>query len=282
MKSKAWLANSMMIISIVAVCVIVPAGFIVSNSFSTWLKNIGIHANPNLAGGYPVAEFEMSRPVIPADSAPADALVAREALSLRRFSVKKVAFRRWSGMSIAPRLNLCFEFDGPLPDPHNSSSKFSATTIHVYIQAPGKTAAPVDSGRLPNVELAGMDWNYQVIVDGFHEQARIFDTHGTLVGQGLGLYVESQSPQGDKQIRRDLQRTTITAGLPLETIGDPSRGNWRYYVLVGLSDSRNSSMILHSYGSGALELFGGALAEEGEPVPPAKPRLRPLIVSNRL
>jgi hypothetical protein len=275
---KSWTPNLMMVVSILAVCAFVPAGFILSGSFADWLRSVGIHASPNLADGYQLADFAIGGPVIsrpPAGSTEAD---IRKALSLNRFSVKKVAFRPWSGMGIAPRMNLCFEFSGSLPDPHNSARKFSMTVIHVYIRAPSKVAEPVASDKIAAVDLTGVEWNYQVIVDGFHEQARIFDTRGILVGQGLGIYVEQSDAEGGEN-QGQSSGTKITAALPLELLGDPARGEWRFYVLVGLADSRHPSMMLHSGQDGALELFGGALSGEGHTTPGGKPRLAPLIVA---
>jgi hypothetical protein len=68
----------------------------------------------------------------------------------------------------------------------------------------------------------------------------------------------------------------------MDVIGDPSRGDWRYYVLAGLSDSRNPSMMLHSGQNGALEAYSGAVLESGKPAAGGRPRLRPLDVNNHI
>ncbi len=273
----------MMLISLLAALILVPAGFIFSGKFTEWLKSVGIHPSPNLSGGYDIANFDLRGPVHAGSSWPDGGQAVRRALSIQKFSVRRVAFRRWSGMGIEPRLNLCFEFEGSLPDPHNSPSKFSMTVIHVYIKAPGKAGAGhVASDKIANIDTSGMDWNYEVIVDGLHDQARVYDTLGKLVSRGLGLYVENQGAKGKAggdSTREPGGITRITVGLPMETIGDPATGEWRYYVLVGLSDSRHPSMMLHAGAGGALTDYSGALESIGGSTPDGRPRLRPLTVN---
>lgn len=283
MQLRSWTSHLMMSLAVLAVCILVPAGFILSGSFAAWLRETGIHASPNLADGYPVAEFSAGGPFIAAVPPGIDERDVRNALSFLRFSVKKVAFRRFSGLGIAPRINLCFEFDGQLPDPHNSSRKFSMTVIHVYIKAPGKATSTCSSDKMAHVDLAGMDWSYQVIIDGLHEEPRIYDTHGNLVARGLGLYVEYQGASERGPIdpsRKDTRTTRITAALPLEQLGDPTKGNWQYAVLAGLADSRNPTMMLHAGQNGSLGIFSGAIMDEEKATSAQKPILRRLLVNN--
>lgn len=276
----------MMIVSVLVVCVGVPLVFIFMGAFPPWLKSVGVHASPNIAGGYPIAEFGVFDRQILGPLPDINAGEAERALAIRKFGVKRVAFRPYSGMGIAPRLNLVFEFEGPLPDPQGSSRKFSLTVIHVYIKAPGKTPGPVASDRAAKVEFADTGWDYQVIIDGFHDQASIFDVSGNLVGRGLGLYVDLAYAPDDGNSGRAQRRviaSTITAALPMELLGDPARGDWRYYVLVGLADSRHPSMMLHSAAGGGLNAFCRAVPkDQGSPQSTAsgKPVLLPLLVSN--
>ncbi len=204
---------------------------------------------------------------------------------MRRFAVKKVAFRPGSGMGIAPRVNLSFEFDGELPDPHNSAKGFSLTVVHVYIAAPGVSAPPSSSNRAASVDFAGPAWTHQVIIDGLHEQARVFDSAGQLVGRGLGLYVRPEraaSKGAAKGARPPVVKTRVTAALPLELIGDPDRGEWAFYVLVGAADSTHPSLMRHAVPADRLEIFVGALAGDARQDSSARPRLRPLIVKGRV
>ena len=97
------------------------------------------------------------------------------------------------------------------------------------------------------VSFSGDEWDYQVIIDGMHEEARIFDREGNLIGKGLGLYVNYDGDQPDvfgDGIVRNVTGTTITAALPLKLIGDPSVGEWSYYVAIGLADLTNPTMML--------------------------------------
>ncbi len=276
----------MMIVSVLVVCVGVPLVFIFMGAFPPWLQSIGVHASPNFAGGYPIASFgtfdrQTSR--LPPQLSAAG---VERALAIRRFSVTKVAYHSLSGVGIAPRLNLVFEFDGQLPDPQNSSSKFSLTVIHVYIKAPGKTPGTAASDKVAEVEFVDPGWDYEVIIDGFHDQLRIFDSGGNLVGRGVGLYVDYQYAGDNGNSVRPERRviaTTITAALPMKLLGDPASGQWLYYVLVGLGDSRHPSMMLHSAPDGGLDVFCRAVPEGlAQPLSTAsgKPILMPLLVSN--
>lgn len=158
--------------------------------------------------------------------------------------------------------------------------------MHVYIKAPGKTADAVASDKAAAVDFGGEGWNYQVIIDGFHEQARVFDVTGNLIARGLGLFVNHEYASGrknDPQAKRQVVKTVLTAGLPLEAIGDPAVGDWQYYVLVGMADSRHPSMMMHSEQDGRLAVYCAAAPDEQAPAQAAviRPRLRPLLVSNR-
>lgn len=272
-------ANLMMTLSILVVCVVVPLGFISAGSFSHWLSSRGVHANPNLAGGYPVAEFSGFDRCLQDPPPGADLSQIERALALNRFSIRRVKFNRWSGMGIAPRLNLSFEFDGQLPDPQNSAKKFSTTVIHVYIRAPGRETGTLTSGRAADAEFIGPAWNYQVVIDGFHDQARIYSRKGDLVAVGLGLYIDhelaSSSVQGNK-----VAKTRITAALPMDLLGDPAEGIWQYYVLVGLCDLRHPSMMMHSAGNAGPSAYCGALAKDPNSTTGGRPGLRPLAVTN--
>lgn len=271
----------MMVVSIVVVCFVVPLGFIMAGQFAGWLRAIGVHASPNLADGYLVAEFGSFDHRNGDGTSNPDLRGAREALAIRKFAIKKVAFRPMSGMGIAPRLNLCFEFEGRLPDPQNSGRKFSATAIHVYLSSSGRPAAEPRSERIAPVGFDGPAWNYQIIIDGLHDQARIFDPGGKLVGRGLGLYVRHEEqpadPAGDGGADRKA-RTLITAALPMELLGDPAAGEWQAYVLVGLADSRNPSMLLQTGPGGTLPACSGVFADNPTGSGGGKLRLRALSV----
>jgi hypothetical protein len=238
----------MMIIALLVVLIGVPMSFMMGGKFVDFLKTTGMKKTPNIDGGYLIAEFPD-----PADdllrTVPDGALFqdAGRALDILRFSVKKVRFHPMAGAGIAPRLNLVFEFDGKLPNPHYSDQKFSSATIHVYIDAPDKSSTGGSSDMVIPVSFSGGEWDYQVIIDGMHEQARIFDRKGNLLGKGLGLYVNYDGDQpevfGDGVVE-NVTGTHVTAALPLKMIGDPSEGEWSYYVAIGLVDVSNPTMML--------------------------------------
>lgn len=238
----------MMIFTLLIVLVGVPMSFMMGEKFVELLKSTGMKKNPNIDGGYLIAGFQD-----PADdllrTVPEGALYqdSARALDILQFSVKKVRFHPLAGIGIAPRVNLMFEFAGKLPNPHDSERKFSSAAIHVYMDAPDKSSAVGLSDKVIPVSFLEEEWDYQVIIDGMHEQARIFDREGKLLGKGLGLYVnyEGDDPDvfGDGTVK-NVTGTQITAALPLKLIGDPSEGAWAYYVAIGLADVTNPTMML--------------------------------------
>jgi hypothetical protein len=278
-----WVSHFMMVVSLLAACVLVPLGFILSGSFAAWLKTTGVHASPNFDDGAPVAEFGGFMAPSPADAGSLGKEEPEPALSIQKFAVKKVAFRRFSGIGIEPRLNLCFEFDRVLGNPKGDGGELGSTVIHVYLKAPGRAGEIPGSNRAARVEFEESGWDFEIIVDGYHEQARIFDIRGNPLGQGLGLYVrheESSAEELGMSAGSRSGRTKVTAGLPMKLLGDPAIGEWRAYVLVGLADSRHPSMMLHSGPDGSLTTFRAVLADNHPIAPGIKPRLHAFVIRN--
>jgi hypothetical protein len=294
----------MMSLAVFVVLIVVPMAFMRGDRFATFLTSVGVQPSPDINDGHVIAEFE---------DAPGDLLRevpagerfedARRALDIRRFSVKKVAFSRFSGVGIAPRINLVFSFEGILPNPFQTDQQFSLPVIHVYIDAPDRVAQPVETETIADIDLDGFDWDYQVIIDGFHESARVYDTQGRLVTRGLGLYVrhrteervfegdkvtagrekgqEERAGRGEEPSQRELTR--ITAALPMRLIGDPERGEWRYVVVVGLADLSSPSMLYPRQRPDESEIFDCVSPERNGSVnttPDGRPRVMPLVVKN--
>lgn len=256
----------MMILALLVVLVGVPLSFMMGGKFVDLLKASGMKKNPNIDDGYVIAEF-----TDPADdllrAVPDNQLYKDAALSLdiRKFSIKKVRFHPLAGVGIAPRVNLVFEFDGKLPNPHDSERKFSAAVIHVYINSPYKTSPSKRTEKVIPVSFSEDDWDYQVIIDGMHEQARIFDREGNLLGKGLGIYVNYDGDEPDvfgNGTVKNVKGTKITAALPLKLIGDPSKGEWEYYVAIGLADLQNPTMMLLSENKKEPPIFDCVLPED--------------------
>ncbi len=287
-----WTAHLMMVVSLVVILVVVPASFMLNGPVGAWLQSLGVRSTPNLADGRLIGEVTdiERRPSESLPTAASDARAVERALALRSFAVKKVAFRPGSGVGIAPRLNLSFEFDGELPNPHDSTKGFSLTVLHVYVAAPTPPGAPATparpraSPRAANVDFAGPAWTHQVIIDGLHEQARVFDSQGRLLGRGIGLYVRPErgkAKAGAPGSEPPVIKTRITAALPVSLLGDPDKGDWAFYVLVGVTDSTSPTLMRHSEPGGQLGAFAGALdTPSGETT--ARPRLRPLILKGRV
>ena len=240
----SFIKRTLMIVSIILVLFVIPLVFINANKFEEYLISSGIINSPNLKDGYLIAEF----------NDPAGDLLlqlphetiydnAQNTLDIRNFSIKKVAFNSLSGVGIDARLNVCFEFDGEQPNPFEFKNKFSFPVMHVYLLTPDAKTVGNISNKTATVKFGSNSWNYQVIIDGTHEQARVFDNTGKFLFNGLGLYVKFEYEKGYKGKQNHITKTIITAGLPLELIGDPAEGRWEYYVLTGLLDVKNPSML---------------------------------------
>jgi hypothetical protein len=225
----------------------VPLVIVVVSQFTDdRLASIGLHTNPNYDGGTVIAQF-----ADPSDDLlsplPESFAAHANAFDIRSFAVARVAFAPLAGIGIAPRLNLVFEFDGQLPNPYDSRLQFSLPAIQVFLNAPDQSSSPVTSSRIPEIAFAGQNWDFQVCIDGLHEQARIYDTAGTLIGESLSLSVKhltadqtdqiiSETDPPDGEQNETITATRLTVALPLKLIGDPAVGLWNYYVVVGLPD----------------------------------------------
>jgi Domain of unknown function (DUF2223). len=214
------------------------------NKFAEFLVSSGVKTSPNFNDGYLIAEFnDPSGDVLlplPQDTVYHN---AQHALDIRKFSVKKVEFNILSGIGLDARLNVCFAFDGKQPNPFECKNKFSFPVIHVYMKIPGAKVIQNISDKTANVNFHEDGWNYEVIIDGMHEQARVFDSNGKFLFNGLGLYTNYEYEKGHKGKQDSVMKTKITAGLPLKLIGDPAYGEWKYYVVIGLLDVKNPSML---------------------------------------
>lgn len=245
----------MIIVSIIVILIFIPLVFMEGKLFEEFLISAGIKNSPNVNDGYLIAEFDdpsgdLLLP-LPHDSVYQD---ARNALDIRKFSVKKVEFNSLSGVGIDARLNVCFEFDGAQPNPFDFKKGFSFPVMHVYIKSPGAKVTKSISDKTAKVNFIEGLWNYQVIIDGTHEQARVFDNNGKFLFNGLGLYVNYEYEKGRKGKQNYITKTKITAGLPLKLMGDPAQGEWKYYVVTGLLDVKNLSM-LYQTGKDSSDVF---------------------------
>ncbi len=275
----------MMIISIILVLITVPMVIIFNKNISNTMKSAGIKMNPNIDDGYLIAEFEDPYGDLLRKLPLSDMYEnAENALDICKFSVKRVKFHPLAGVGIAPRLNLTFRFNGKFPNPFQSENKFSLPVIHVYINAPNKISEKISSNKIVDICLVEKKWDYQIIIDGLHEQARIFDTEGKLIGTGLGLYLDYEYEKvvnDSHETENRVKSTRITVGLPMKILGDPAKGEWAYYVLIGLADLNHYSMMLPAENETEPQIFDVVLPKE---VPSTefgkRPELFPLKIKN--
>jgi len=268
----------MMIVGLLIVFLVLPVGIMNGPKLTKKLTSgpgaIGNH--PNFNGGYPVAEFEdpagdLLRPAPQGESG--------NALDIRKFEIRKIKFSPLAGAGIEPRLNLVFGFDCQLPNPGRSGAGPGPPVIHVYIDVPLDIGGDVTSDKLADPFFKAAEWDFQVIV-GAGGPPRIFNRQGGQVGEGLGLYFGHDieyAAAGPGRFQPTVKATNITAALPIEIVGDPSRGEWTYYVVVGHADPEQPSMMWQ----GAAEEFPRVFDAVG-PVTggAASPEFSPLKVSN--
>jgi hypothetical protein len=265
----------------ITVLVIVPLGFMLSDRFTLVLKSLGVQLHPNLDDGKKLVEGMIiaSPPVKEAlyDGNKADLR------NMRSFAVKEVVFRRFSGVGIADRLNLSFEFNGKLSDPQQSSQHFSNIAIHVFFGGgiTEKEPAAASSPIIPPVAFQEGPWQYQVIIDGFHDLPRIYDKNGQLIALGLGLYLkwENRDGKGDGKV----VSTRLTAALPRSMFRSLLKKPMRFYIIAGAPDLR-SPCLLRLDESGRLADYATYGTDEKDTVAidgAGRPILHPLILQPR-
>jgi hypothetical protein len=273
-RPRSVLNGTLMVISILVVLFLLPAVFMGGKVFEKFLSSYGVKISPNFNGGYLIAEFDD-----PSDdmllSLPTDTLYrnAHSALDIRKFSVRKVKFNILSGIGLEPRMNLCFEFDGKQPNPFDFKNNFSFPVMHVYIKTPIQRLSQKNSNKTARLNFQNEVWYYQVIIDGSHEQARVFDNEDKYLFNGVGIYTHYE------EIPDKTTKTIITAALPLDLIGDPSKGEWKFFVVVGLYDIRNPSMLFR-IDKDSLDVFDYVAPDSVHSKMDAFGSIYPLIVNN--
>lgn len=233
-----------------AVLVLVPAGFILSGRFTQALRRVGVGLHPSLDGGRLLARGETMASPAAAGPGAADS----DLRNLKSFSISEVRFRRFSGMGIAPRFNLCFEFADRLANPHDSPAHFSAIALVIFIAEGNESAAAgsIAPASLPAVSLPGDDWRYRVIIDGFHVRPRIYDRGGRLAALGMETILQPDDAEAWKAGKPGPIR--LIAPLPARLL-DPLRHKpLRFHLAAGAVDSGQASM-LKLDANGQLRLF---------------------------
>jgi hypothetical protein len=152
----------------------------------------------------------------------------------------------------------------------------------VYMKTPDSKVLPCVSDKTAKVTFQKDGWNYQAIIDGMHEQARVFDSHGKFLFDGLGLYINYEYEKGYQGNQNKIIKTKITAGLPLQETGDPSKGDWQFYVVVGLLDVKQPSL-LYQTGKDSSNVFDYIASHSSNQIEidaSGRFSLSPLIVNN--
>lgn len=268
-RRRFWQGVAVMALAVVMLFGLFTAGLLFDSQFNALVKKLQIKIQPNFNDGVLIAEFPdiYKFPSLPS-------AIAHEP-PLRRFSVRRVQFLPFTGLAVAPRLNLVFEFDAYLPAPLGPGFALAQPpfpVIHVYIDSPLKETERYASEKIAGVDFQERTWDYQVIIDGAHKQAQIFDADGKPVGVGLGLYFnyDRDKPKlGAKPEPGKILRTRITAALPMALVGDPAKGEWSFYVIAwNLGQPEFRSVVLPP-GAGELAIS-----------PDGRPKLMPLKIHN--
>lgn len=242
----------LLIVIFIIAAAALPFASIISNKLTDLLTAKGVRLIDNGNDGQVIAEFEDPDPQLLRSIPPylQKLGIDEHTIMIRKFALKKIRFSKFAGVGIDARLNLVFEFQGKLPNPHDLKAGFGEPVIHVYIDAPGKspgkTGLPLHPARAVNFDFENNSWDFQVIIDGYHEQPRIFNAAGEVLGTGLGIYTRTDPTD---------KNTIMTAALPLDLIGDPVRGEWTFIVMTGLSDLQSLTMMSPPAKEGEIGIY---------------------------
>lgn len=278
-----WQGMGVMVLAVAVLAGLFSASVLLESRLRAWVKKSGIKISPNFDGGLLLARFPDQEGDLLPQGMEGTAEEDRR-FDILAFEVRKVKFLPGSGLDISPRLNLVFEFNGRLPDPAAPDRKSGLPVIHVYMDSPTKVTTTHSSDKIARVEFAEDTWDYEVIIDGEHDQARIFDGAGNFVGQGVGLYFtydRAPPKTGARPEPGKILRTRLTAALPLAMVGDPAVGQWAFYVITGIFDPRHPSL-LHAADPEEPPFRDCVLPTEALPLllpPSGRPRLLPVKIS---
>lgn len=160
------------------------------------LYSRGFTINENYSGGKLVGSWEDMKD----DLAPLPAGLPSNApgsLDVVRFTARTQEFTPWAGLGMEPRLNLIFDFKGTLVNEAMSSVGFSLPVIRVEMEGPAA------GERLT------------VIMDGFHNQARIYRADGSYAAEGIDLYVDDTNIEKGPNQKPVVSGDRVVASLPL-------------------------------------------------------------------
>lgn len=183
------------------------------------LEKIGIRNNPEFDDGELIVCFDDQDETFPSLVSNGTALF--KAPDLVSCSVKRVHIPAIAGVSIEPRLNLSFIFDGDLLD--ESKTETASPIINVFIDSPVKGSSVNYTEDESGFLVGSKDWDFHVLVDCLNDFIRIEDNAGNFLADGIAIY--SSSYEDDQHLV-----TRFTAALPLKLIGDPNKGKWNLYV----------------------------------------------------
>jgi hypothetical protein len=257
MSSKAtYIKDSILIVlSIVIVLSAMPVFFYYLPYFKREMAKMSIKIDDNFTGGKKIAQFTDPRndtETIPrSNPLYTDIENYKSRMDLTYLQISKVEFGESSIIGIEDRINFTLGFNHLYGDIHEEEFKSHLPTIHLYISSPGENNCISSNPFLAHVRFT-YPWQYQVIIDPFHDRPRIYDCRGKLLGHALSLELMMMkkmiygSPNFGNKVSSGSGTDRIRMGIALSQLNSMKPGKWMIYIFTGYPHNNKTSS-LRSY-----------------------------------
>jgi len=160
-------------------------------------------------------------------------------LSLR---ISKLEFSKLSALDMPTRINFIFTFNAPLMRTYNKQDEYSLPLIYLLIDSPYISHPP--NKEDPLYKLNGPDWDFKIVIGGHFKEAQIYRYDGVHLKNSLPVYRGIKEPIiygiiPETKNQFELQRHIIMAAIPIEIIGDMSKGDWNIYAFNMINNPSN-------------------------------------------
>ncbi|MBN2533391.1 MAG: hypothetical protein JXB88_10885 [Spirochaetales bacterium] len=239
MKHLSLILGTVLILIVVPLAI--PGGYLLFD----YLYSTGLRINANYTGGRVLGEItDPEGDVLLQIPDSFHYKSISNSLDSTCFSVRLVRFPFPSGQGIENHLNLVAEFNGKFSDPLDLHNGFGCNVIHFYIDSPYVKSLKTNSEKAAAITFSSGSWDYQVIVDGFHDKARIYNNTGNLIRESTVYVREEKVPApGLEKEKWQVKKTSVIATIPLSFSGDVLKGEWHYYALTGIADITSLSFL---------------------------------------
>lgn len=290
MKNNKTFSNLKNVVILVFTTGLVFAAFPFFNAYRDAFKEKfkDVKSSENFNGGKLIAEFndpvnDLIRPMNPN-------YIYRNfihELDVIKFTISKVEFSKLSALDMPARINFIYNFSTPLKIKYNSNEEFSLPLIHILIDSPHINNR---KNRNPDLfyKLNGPDWDYKIIIGGNFSSAQIYTYDGKKIENPIPTYkgIKEQIIYGIRVPNKselELKHDVIMAGVPIEIIGDMSKGEWSIYTFTTINDPANPGSSMPSNDSDLPIIYDIIYPENILNIDLAygpRPQLLPLQIAN--